>query len=89
MILPLVIMPACIVVAACLRLMGPRRKLSLAISEVNKHREEDGGQRSVEKTEDRDVGESSRTVRQSSRPQLVKQASTELTAAYRQVCGVG
>ena len=84
------------------RLMGPRRKLSLAISEVKKQREEEEGEgeRVAEggREGERRGGESEggggggggregsgRTGRPSSRPPLIKQPSTELTAAYRQV----
>lgn len=84
------------------RLMGPRRKLCLAISEVKKQQEEegegegggeDGGERKRETESDRDgegrggrdmEGEGQRGKR-SSRPPLIKQPSTELTTAYRQV----
>lgn len=86
------------------RLMGPRRKLSLAISEVKKQQEEEGGGGEGERgAEGRREGEGERhgetergeggkegderTGRKTSRPPLVKQASTELTAAYRQVRG--
>lgn len=76
--------------------MGPRRKLSLAITEVRKQREDvegegGGGQREVAEKErhsesdDRESADSGRVERQSSRPQLMKQPSTELTAAYRHV----
>ena len=72
--------------------MGPRRKLSLAIKEVKKQREEEEGIVGRGREEERRPKGDSRgsavdghTVRQSSRPQLVKQPSTELTAAYRQV----
>ena len=86
------------------RLMGPRRKLSLAISEVKKQQEEEGGEgegergaetrREGERDRDgereRERGEreregDGRTGRKTSRPPLIKQPSTELTAAYRQV----
>ena len=77
--------------------MGPRRKLSLAISEFKKQRDEDeeggeGVREEVEREKEREResrgSEDSRRVgRQASRPQLMKQPSTELTAAYRQVSG--
>ena len=87
-----------------IRLMGPRRKLSLAISEVKKQQEEEeggGGEGEREAESGREMegerrGESERgggggregdgrMGRKTSRPPLIKQPSTELTAAYRQV----
>lgn len=71
--------------------MGPRRKLSLAISEL---REQGGQEREEEGKEEEDdvVGELSSDnrsgQRKSSRPQLMKQPSTELTAAYHTVRNV-
>ena len=84
--------------------MGPRRKLSLAISEMKKQEEEDeGGGREGERgaevgreKEGERRGESERggdgggredrrTGKKTPRPPLIKQPSTELTAAYRQV----
>ena len=85
--------------------MGPRRKLSLAISEMKKQQdEEEGGggegERGAEGGREKEGerrGESERggdgggkegdrrTGKKTSRPPLIKQPSTELTAAYRQV----
>lgn len=63
------------------RLMGPRRKLTLAISELKEQEqnEEDEGKRGGP----RSSGEEASC--KTSRPQLQKQSSTDVTEAYRQV----
>ena len=73
--------------------MGPRRKLSLAISELREHSDQTKEERKEEEEEvvEEMVGEernehSGTSHQKKSRPQLMKQPSTELTAAYRQVC---
>ena len=60
--------------------MGPRRKLTLAISELKEQQQREKGQG----TRDRQPSDSE-PIRKTSRPQLNKQCSTDVAEAYRQV----
>lgn len=60
--------------------MGPRRKLTLAISEL-KEQEQDQEKKSASRRQ----GSDSEPVQKTSKPQLAKQCSTDVTEAYRQV----
>ncbi len=63
------------------RLMGPRRKLTQAISELKEHEKQE--ENASKRTAGSDDGQ---LIRKTSRPQLKKQSSTDVTEAYRQVC---
>lgn len=62
--------------------MGPRRKLTLAISEFKEPKQEE----EVAKVDKRDSSENGMPSRKTSRPRLCKQSSTDVAEAYRQVC---
>ena len=65
--------------------MGPRRKLTLAISELkDQHGLKQEQVTATSVTEDKDSVPSRKTSR--SRPPLTKQSSTDVAEAYRQVC---
>ena len=67
------------------RLMGPRRKLTLAISELKEQEQERKNQRSKGDGSKKKNGcNDDRSCTR--RAQLMKQSSTDVTEAYRQVC---
>lgn len=61
--------------------MGPRRKLTQAILEL---KEQEHGQE--KKSMSGSQGAGGEPVEKTSKPQLNKQCSTDVTEAYRQVC---
>lgn len=62
--------------------MGPRRKLTQAISELKEHEK----QEAISKEGNKKAASAEEGTRKASRPPLQKQSSTDVAEAYRQVC---
>lgn len=75
-----------------LRLMGPRRKLTQAIAELKEKEEAEQSSKNKRRgcrqhrEEEEEEEEAQRTLTKTSRPPLMKQSSTDVTEAYREVC---
>lgn len=67
------------------RLMGPRRKLTLAISDLKEQQQLSESEERKKETVQRAENDGGSSSRKTSRPPLMKQSSTDVTQAYRLV----